>query len=108
MHQFINEPTLIVGDNKLNMTFSPTGVLSAIRSEKLMVSLFDTPLNELSISNIYLRTFNNDVISATPLLFFNEEIETFKQADGSLVWKTSTDKFEALVSLRIVENAFFL
>ncbi|MEZ8272328.1 cellobiose phosphorylase [Vibrio splendidus] len=107
MHQFINEPTLIVGDNKLNMTFSPTGVLSAIRSEKLMVSLFDTPLNELSISNIYLRTFNNDVISATPLLFFNEGIETFKQADGSLVWKTSTDKFEALVSLRIVENAFF-
>ncbi|CAH0525314.1 GH36-type glycosyl hydrolase domain-containing protein [Vibrio hippocampi] len=107
MHQFINEPTLIVGDKKLNMTFSPTGVLSAIRSEKLMVSLFDTPLNELSISNIYLRTFDQDIISATPLLFFNEEIETFKQKGGSLAWKTTTDKYEALVSLRIVDSAFF-
>lgn len=75
MHQFINEPALIVGDEKLNMTFSPTGVLSAIRSEKLMVSLFDTPLSELSISNIYLRTFDNDVISATPLLFLMKELK---------------------------------
>ncbi len=72
-----------------------------------MVSLFDTPMNELSISNVYLRAFENDAITATPLLFFNEEIETFKQLDGSLAWKTTTDKFEALVSIRIVDSAFF-
>ncbi|MDA0108613.1 cellobiose phosphorylase [Vibrio sp. La 4.2.2] len=107
MHQFINQPTLLVGANELNMTFSPTGVLSAIRSKELMVSLFDTPMNELSISNVYLRAFENDAITATPLLFFNEEIETFKQSNGSLAWKTTTDKFEALVSIRIVDSAFF-
>lgn len=107
MYQFINEPALIVGNEQLNMTFSPTGVLSAIRSDKMMVSLFETPNSEAAITNIYLRTFNQDVISATPLLFFNDSIETFKQPCGSLAWRTTTEEVEAVVALRIVNNAFF-
>ncbi|RJX71960.1 cellobiose phosphorylase [Vibrio sinensis] len=107
MHQLINEPTLNVGKEELNFTFSPAGILSAIRSNKLMVSLFETPMSEMAISNIYLRTIENDQYSATPLLFFNDKIETFQLSNGSLGWKTSTEKFEATVILHTEQNAFF-
>lgn len=107
MYPQINQPALKVGGEKLNMTFSPEGVLAAIRSNKLMISLFETPNGEHAISNIYLRTFENDVVTATPLLFFNEQIETFIQSNGLPAWRTTTDAFQATVSLKIVENAFF-
>lgn len=107
MYPQINQPALKVGGEKLNMTFSPEGVLAAIRSNKLMISLFETPNGEHAISNIYLRTFENDVVTATPLLFFNEQIETFIQPNGLPAWRTTTDAFQATVSLKIVENAFF-
>ncbi len=107
MYPQINQPALKVGGEQLNMTFSPQGMLSAIRSNKLMVSLFETPAGEHAISNIYLRTFENDVITATPLLFFNEQIETFIQLSGLPAWRTTTDAFQATVAVTIVENAFF-
>ena len=42
-----------VGNESLKLTFNADGVLGAIRSDRLMVSLFDTPDSEMAISNVF-------------------------------------------------------
>ncbi|WP_232055227.1 hypothetical protein [Vibrio taketomensis] len=85
------------------MTFSPQGMLAAIRSDKLMVSLFEHQLANTQ-SAIFTYAFENDVVTATPLLF-NQQIETFIQSSGLPAWRTTTDVFQATVAVKIVENA---
>ncbi|WP_404969865.1 GH36-type glycosyl hydrolase domain-containing protein [Vibrio campbellii] len=107
MHHIQPGPQMNVGDESLNITFNSDGVLGAIRSGRLMVSLFDTPESEMAISNVFLRVKSNGEFKVTPLLFFNNNIETFKQADGSLQWVTTTDELEATVTLKAGTSAYF-
>lgn len=107
MHHIQPGPHMSVGSESLNLTFNADGVLGAIRSGRLMVSLFDTPDSEMAISNVFLRVKSEGEFKVTPLLFFNNKIETFKQSDGSLQWVTTTEDFEAVVSIKTVDHAFF-
>ena len=107
MHHIQPGSQMSVGNESLNLTFNADGVLGAIRSDRLMVSLFDTPDSEMAISNVFLRVKGEGKSNVTPLLFFNNKIETFKQSDGSLQWVTTTEDFEAVVSIKTADHTFF-
>ncbi|CAH8242413.1 GH36-type glycosyl hydrolase domain-containing protein [Vibrio aestuarianus] len=107
MHHVTREPQMNIGDESLTMTFHADGVLGAIRSDKLMVSLFDTPASEMAIANVFLRVKDGDEYAVTPLLFFNNNVETFKLGDNSISWVTVTERFTAQVTVRAGQYAYF-
>ncbi|MEF1282220.1 cellobiose phosphorylase, partial [Vibrio fortis] len=107
MHHIQPGSQMSVGNESLKLTFNADGVLGAIRSDRVMVSLFDTPDSEMAISNVFLRVKGEGKSNVTPLLFFNNKIETFKQSDGSLQWVTTTEDFEAVVSIKTADHTFF-
>ncbi|MDR9831642.1 cellobiose phosphorylase [Vibrio sp. FNV 38] len=97
-------------DNELlSLKFNANHTLHAIYAGDVMVSQFETAETEKGISNIYLRQKQNDGYAVTPLLFFNDSIETFLLGDGNIAWKTTTSQWTATVisSLSKANAAFF-
>ncbi|MGF1688477.1 cellobiose phosphorylase [Photobacterium japonica] len=107
MLQTLSNTTYQVGHQGLNLVYNADYTLRAMYSDSLMMSLFETPVGEQAIANLFLRIADNEGYSVTPLLFFNNEIETFLLADGTLCWRTQTAQFDATVRVHVSENAYF-
>ncbi|WP_394239658.1 GH36-type glycosyl hydrolase domain-containing protein [Vibrio astriarenae] len=97
-------------DNEfLSLEFNANYVLRAIHAGDIMVSQFETPETEKAISNIFLRLKQKDGYAVTPLLFFNDFIETFQLPGGKVAWKTTTPQWTATVIASVSKSkaAFF-
>ena len=94
-----------LSNSQISVEFNQYNVLRSIRSDNVMVSQYETPEMELALSNIYLRVKQGDKISATPLMYLNQNVETYRTESGQVVWKTTTDAFCATVILSLASNS---
>ncbi|WP_066015707.1 GH36-type glycosyl hydrolase domain-containing protein [Endozoicomonas atrinae] len=88
----------------ISLSFNQYHVLQSIRAGKIMISQYDTPEMELALANIYLRTKKNGQISATPLMYFNGQIETCRNESGEVTWTTRTEQFCATVTVSVATD----
>ncbi|MBY5944502.1 GH36-type glycosyl hydrolase domain-containing protein [Photobacterium rosenbergii] len=86
-----------IENSHLALEFNANNTLHAIRAGSVMVTQFETPATEKAISNIFLRIKGDGGYSVTPILFFNNDIETFKFEDDRIGWKTTTEEWVATV-----------
>ena len=91
-------------NGQLTLAFSQHNVLQTIKSGSVMLNQFETPEWEQALSNIYLRVKQGNEISATPLIFFGNEAETFRTKAGNVVWKTENEIFRATVTFSLAPN----
>ncbi|MGF1758224.1 cellobiose phosphorylase [Photobacterium sagamiensis] len=66
-----------------------------------MLNLYEPTEFEVALSNIYLRVKQEASISYTPLMSFNDNMRTFRTANGQVGWETTTSQFRAKVMASI-------
>ncbi|MFZ1873894.1 MAG: cellobiose phosphorylase [Chania sp.] len=84
----------------LRFNFMQGNMLKNMLADSIMINLFETPRQDAAIANIYLREWDdNGVVQVTPLLFHNEGIRTYKNAQGEIIWQTTSAHFVASATL---------
>ena len=86
-----------ISNGHLTLDFSEQNVLHTIKHGTVMLNLYSPSEFESALSNIYLRTHNEDTIEFTPLMHFNKAMRTYRNEAGLVVWETKTDAFCASV-----------
>lgn len=100
----------LVSNGLLNLEFTGNNVLKNIKSNSVMLNLYEPSEFEGALSNIYIRVKDQDGISFMPLMHLNHNMRTFRTEEGLVAWETTTEAFRATVVVNLAaesEKVFF-
>ncbi|ERP77657.1 cellobiose-phosphorylase [Yersinia pestis S3] len=84
----------------LQFNFMQGNMLKNMLAGDIMLNLFDTPRLDMAIANIFLRQLDDSgIVRVTPLLFHNDQLVTYKNAQDEIIWQTMAPDFTAFVTL---------
>ncbi len=84
----------------LQFNFMQGNMLKNMLAGDIMLNLFDTPRLDMAIANIFLRQLDDSgIVRVTPLLFHNDQLVTYKNAQDEIIWQTTAPDFTAFVTL---------
>lgn len=104
MNFSLSTSTHTMTNGQLELLFNEHNVLQSINAKDVMLNLYEPTEFEIALSNIYLRIKEGKTISFTPLMYFNDNIRTFRTSDGKVGWETITDTFKAIVVLALATD----
>ncbi|PSW16606.1 cellobiose phosphorylase [Photobacterium rosenbergii] len=104
MNFSLSTSTHTMTNGQLELLFNEHNVLQSINAKDVMLNLYEPTEFEIALSNIYLRIKEGKAISFTPLMYFNDNIRTFRTSDGKVGWETTTDTFKASVVLALATD----